>query len=171
MGVRIALVVLTVFGAAWSWAGLRLSDAPSGLILLPIALSLALLAWGLRGSALFASRGPHVGRVVGLWTSIEVVALLVTANVLRVFHRGDLAFPLCAIIVGLHFFPLARGIPVRLYHGTGAGLVLAGVVGLILPASERPLAVGMTAALILWATAVLVALRAKQGAATSPSVP
>lgn len=170
MGVRIALVV-TVFAAAWSWAGLRLSDAPSGLILLPIALSLALLAWGLRGSGLFASRGPHVGRVVGLWSSIEVVALLVTANVLRDLHRDDLAFPLCAIIVGLHFFPLARGIPVRLYHGTGAGLVLAGVVGLILPASERPMAVGMTAALILWATAVLVALRAKQVAATSPSLP
>lgn len=169
MGVRIALLVLTLFAVAWSWAALQLSRAAPSLILIPIAISLALLAWGWRSSGLFPTRGQHVGKVVGLWSSIEVAALLVTANVLQNLHRGDLMLPLGAIIVGLHFFPLARGIPVRLYHATGAGFVFAGLVGLLLPAANRPIVVGIGAALILWATALVVVMRARQVAAASPS--
>jgi hypothetical protein len=163
---RVVLLVLTVLAAAWAWIGLRLSGGAPALVLVPIALSLALLASGWRSARMVPSRGPHVGRVVGLWSTIEVVALLVTANVLQYLHRGDLIFPAAAIIVGLHFFPLARGIPVRLYHATGAGFVLAGVAGLLLPAAERPIAVGLSAALILWATALIVVLRARQVPAT-----
>jgi hypothetical protein len=166
---RIGLLVLTMFAAAWASVGLLVSGGARGLILLPIALSLALLACGWRGSGLVRSRGPHVGKLVGLWSAIEGVAIIVTENVLQNLHRGDLIFPSVAIIVGLHFFPLARGIPVRLYHATGAGFVFAGLVGLLLPAAERPMAVGMSAALILWATALVVVLRARQVAATSPS--
>lgn len=167
MGVRIALLVLTVFATAWAWAALYLSGGPPSLIFLPIALSLALLAWGWRGSGLFPSRGARVGKVVGLWSAIEVIALLIAANVLQTVGRGDLMLPAGAIIVGLHFFPLARGIPVRLYYATGAGLVLAGLAGLLLPAAERPMAVGMSAALVLWATALVIVLRARQVAATA----
>ncbi len=124
---RIALVVLSIFAALWAWAAIRFSGGAAGLVVIPIAISLALLAFGWRGSGLVPSRGPHVGKVVGLWTGIEVAALVVTANVLEHSHRADLMMPLGAIIVGLHFFPLARGIPVRAYHATGAGLVAAGV--------------------------------------------
>lgn len=163
---RVVLVVLTVFAAAWAWAALRVSGDALGLILLPIAISLALLACGWRGSRAFPSRGPRAGKVISLWSAIEVAAILVTANVLQYLHRGDLMFPAAAIIVGLHFFPLARGIPVRLYHATGAGFVLAGLIGLLLPAAERPMAVGMSAALVLWATALVVVLRTRLVAAT-----
>lgn len=168
MGVRIALLVLTVFAALWAWAALRFSGGAPGLVLLPIALSLALLAWGWRGAGMFPSRGSRVGKVVGLWSSIEVVALLVTANILQNLHRGDLMFPAAAIIVGLHFFPLALGIPTRLYHATGAGLVLAGLIGLLVPAAERPLVVGLSAAFILWATALVIVVRARRVMATVP---
>ncbi|MEA3053632.1 MAG: hypothetical protein QOG72_2535 [Sphingomonadales bacterium] len=169
MGVRIILLVLTVFAAAWAWAALRLSGGAPGLAFLPIAVSLALLAWGWRGSPAFPSRGRHVGRVVWLWSSIEVAALLVTTNVLQNLGRGDLMFPLAAIIVGLHFFPLARAIPVRLYYATGAGFLVAGAAGLLVPPAERPMVVGMSAALTLWATALVVAQRARKNMA-SPSV-
>jgi len=161
---RIGLLVLTVFAAAWASAGLLLSARPPGLILLPVALSAALLAWGWREPGTAGSRGPHVGKLVGRWSAIEGVAIFVTGNVLQNLHRGDLMVPAIAIIVGLHFFPLARGIPVRLYHATGAGLVLAGIIGLLLPAAERPMAVGMSAALVLWATALIVLLRARKTA-------
>ena len=169
MGVRIALLVLALFAAAWAWAAIELSGAPSSLVVIPVAISLALLASGWRGSGLFPARGRHVGKVVGLWSTIEVAALLVTANVLEHLHRADLMMPLGAIIVGLHFFPLARGIPARLYHATGAGLVFAGLIGLLLPAAERPLVVGIGAALVLWATALVIVLRGRKAAA-SPAV-
>jgi hypothetical protein len=162
MRVRPALVILTVFAAAWSWGGLWLSGAAPSLVIFPIATSLVLLAWGWRGSGVSQSRGPHVRKVVGLWSSVEVVALLVTANVLQNLHRADLMLPLGAIIVGLHFFPLARGIPVRIYYASGAGLVLAGAAGLIVPPAQRPMVAGMVAALTLWATALVIVLRARR---------
>lgn len=94
------------------------------------------------------SQGPHVRKLVGWWSAIEVVAIIGSANVLGHLHRSDLMFSSAAIIVGLHFFPLARGIPVRLYYAAGAGMVPAGLIALLLPPSERPLTVGMSAALV-----------------------
>jgi len=167
MGVRIALVVLNVFAALWAWVGLRLSGVAPGLTLLPFVVSLALLAWGWRGAGMVPARGSHVGKVVGLWSAIEVAALLIAANVLQNIHRPDLMLPCGAMIVGLHFFPLARGIPVRLYHATGAGLLVAGVAGLLVPAVDRAIVAGMGAALVLWATALIIVLRAPQTASSS----
>lgn len=165
MAVRPILLILTGFAAAWACAALRLSGGPPALLFLPIALSVALLAWGWRGSRTFAQNGRNVRKTVALWSSIEVVALVVTANLLQILGRGDLAFPLAAIIVGLHFLPLARGIPVRLYYATGAGLLLAGGAGLLVGAHERPMVVGFGAALTLWATALVVAQRARRAQA------
>jgi hypothetical protein len=167
MGVRIALVVLNVFAALWAWVGLRFSGVATGLTLVPFAVSLALLAYGWRAAGMVPAGGSRVGRVVGLWSTIEVVALLITANLLEKLHRPDLMMPCGAIIVGLHFFPLARGIPVRLYHATGAGLVIVGLAGLLLPATDRAIVVGMGAALVLWATALLIVLRAPQAASAT----
>ena len=168
MGVRIALVVLNVFAALWAWVGLRLTGAAPVLTLAPFAISLAVVAYGWRGARVApAARRSHVGRVVGLWSTIEVIALLIAANVLEHAHRPDLMLPVGAIIVGLHFFPLARGIPVRLYHATGAGLLAVGASGLLLPASDRPLVSGMGAALVLWGTALIIILRSPQRAPTA----
>jgi hypothetical protein len=167
MGARIGLLVATTLAAAWAWAALVVSGEPQRLVVVPIAVSLALLAFGWRDLGMSPVRGPRVGRLVGLWSTIEMVAIVVTANLLQHFHRFDLEFPVAAIIVGLHFFPLAQGIPVRLYHATGAAFVAAGVVGLVLPAAERPLVVGTSAALILWATALAMSLRARRMATAS----
>ena len=168
MGVRIALLVLTTFAALWACMALRLSGAAPGLIFIRIALSLALLVSGWRGAGVFPARGRRVGKLVGLWSFIEVVALIVTANILQNAGRVDLIFAACAIIVGLHFFPLAHGIPTRLYYATGAGFLFAGFIGLLLPAAERPLVVGIGAALVLWATAFVVVLLARKAATAAP---
>jgi hypothetical protein len=163
MGARIALLVLNFFAALWAWIGLRLSGVAPSLTLLPFAVSIGLLGWGWRAVAIVpAARGSHIGRVVGLWSAVEVVALLVAANVLEHYHRPDLMVPIGAMIVGLHFFPLARGIPVKLYHATGAGLLVAGVAGLVAPAADRAILAGIGAALVLWGTALIIILRAPQ---------
>ena len=165
MGVRIALIVLGSFAVAWSWVGLHLSGAPTGLMIAPIAVSLAIVAVGWRAAGTVPARGPRVGRLVGLWTAIEFVALFVTANILVNVHRADLMLPAGAIIVGLHFFPLARGIPVRIYNATGAGLVSLGLIGLLLPVDRRPILIGLGAAAILWATALAIIVQARRSAA------
>jgi hypothetical protein len=164
MGVRIALVVLNVFAALWAWAGLRLSGIAPGLSLLPIIVSFGLLVSGWRGAGMVPARGSRVGKVVGLWSAIEVAALLIAANILEAYHRPDLMLPIGAVIVGLHFFPLARGIPAKLYYATAIGLLVVGLAGLLLPATDRAILVGLGAAIVLWATALTIVLRAPQAA-------
>jgi hypothetical protein len=168
--VRIALLVLTVFAVVWASAAIWLSGASHGLILLALSVSLSLLAFGWESSGRVGTRGPQVGRVVGIWSTIEGLALFITANVLGNLQRADLMLPAGAIIVGLHFFPLARGMPARVYYATGSGLVLVGTVGLLLPQGSRPMIVGLGAALILWATALTIVLRTRGPAPTSHSV-
>lgn len=161
---RAALLVLTILAPAWVWIGLRMSGAPIVLVAPAILFSLVLLVLCWRASGTVPPRGRHVGKVVRLWTTIEIVALVIVANLLEYVHRGDLLFPATAIIVGLHFFPLARGIPVRFYHVTGAGFVLTGLVAILLPAAERPIVVGLSAAAILWGTALVFIVRTRQPA-------
>lgn len=151
---RVGLLVLTIFAAAWASAGLLFSGRTPGLILVPIAVSLTLLGFGWRRLGSARSAGTHVGKLVGLWSAVEGVAIFVAASVLANLHRSDLMFPAVAIIVGLHFLPLARGLPRTSYYATGAALVMTGLIALLLAAAQRPIVVGLCAALILWATAV-----------------
>lgn len=72
--------------------------------------------------------------------------------------------PLVALVVGLHFLPLARLFDQPQYTFTAAGLCLAAVLGglvlLVGPSLEvSRVVVGGVAALTLWATAVRLALR------------
>jgi hypothetical protein len=66
-----------------------------------------------------------------------------------------------AVIVGLHFIPLARVFEVPLYYWTGVLSVL-GMVGcsLIGDAGMRLLCAGLTMAAVLWMSALLLLLRA-----------
>jgi hypothetical protein len=70
-----------------------------------------------------------------------------------------------AVIVGLHFIPLARVFEVPLYYWTGLFSVL-GVLGcsLIRDAGMRLLGTGLTMAAVLWLTAVLLLLQARLAA-------
>src|SRR5262249_193702 len=66
------------------------------------------------------------GIVAAEWALVGVAWLLS-------FHlgRGDLFPPILTLIVGLHFFPLARLFRLPIYHATaavGTGLSLAGLV-------------------------------------------
>lgn len=167
---RIALLVLSFFAATWASAGLLVSGETPDLILIPIALSLALVFYGWRGQHTLRPRSANAGKILGLWSAVEGLALFVTAIVLQKLDRDDLMFPAMAMIVGLHFFPLARGIPAPSYYATGGALVFAGLIGFILPPAERAIVVGMCAALILWATSLRLILLSRQvETSSSPS--
>ncbi|WP_219417445.1 DUF7010 family protein [Pseudonocardia nigra] len=79
-------------------------------------------------------------------------------------RRPELAPPVVALIVGLHFFPLARLFDQPQYTWTAVGLCVAAVAGLVVlvtgPSPEvSRLAVGLGAAGTLLATAWHLALR------------
>ena len=65
--------------------------------------------------------------------------------------------PAGAIIVGLHFVPLARWLPARLYYATAALLTAAGVAGFfIADVKPRVVIVSIGAASVLWLTCAAV---------------
>ena len=158
---RNALWVLCFFAAIWAVAGVLVDGAPTWWIGPPIVLSAAILIFALRRAGGRQESAPHVGRLIGIWSAVEGVAMFVAANVLVNLHLRQAIMPVFAIIVGLHFLPLARGIPARLYYATGAGLIVVGIAALMAPPWHLPLLVGGAAAAILWASAAASVLGAR----------
>jgi hypothetical protein len=156
--VRGGIWVLNIFAALWGVAAITVGGLPEWLAFGPVALSAALLLWGSRQPVGTGNpiEGKHVGRVVAVATAIELVAILVTQALLAKLHQPTAMMPAVAIIVGLHFLPLARWIPVPLYYRTGGALVAAGLMALVLPPADRAIWTGAAAALILWTSGIML---------------
>ena len=73
-----------------------------------------------------------VGRIVGWASGLEGVAMFAAANIMN--WAGCPTYFICAgaVIVGLHFLPLARLLGVRLYYATGAALMALGMAGCLI---------------------------------------
>ena len=149
-----AIVFLSFFAAAWWVGGVQFGHAPVGLALVGPVISVLLVVFArgrLKGEP---ARAPadkkRAGRVLALAGAGEGLAMFVAANVLLNLGRLDDLFPVCAVILGLHFLPLAKWIPTPIYYVTGLLLVLIGLGGLALDAAHRPLAIGLAAAVVLW---------------------
>jgi hypothetical protein len=157
--------VVAIFATGWASAGLLVAGYPPVTVLLPILISAALLLGAYTTPATGGELSSHTRKLLARWSLIEGVAIVVAVNLLRRTHHSDATFSMVAAIVGLHFLPLARKIPVTLYYMTGAGLVLCGAAGMFLAAGERPLAVGLGTAGVLWATAVSLLSSARRAVA------
>lgn len=149
-------VILSVFAAIWAIIGLDAIAAPRALWLAPAAISAGAIA-----AALAASRARprppeaesrRIGRLVGLWSAVEGVAIFAAINLCINLHRPGLVTAAISLVVGLHFFPLAHGLPVRLYYVSGAAITVLAGLGLVAGGSVGPAAVAFGTALILWAT-------------------
>ena len=153
---RVAILVLCMFAAIWGVAAVLVDNMPTPWIALPVAVSAVVLVYALRSPSSKTKPGAHVGRLVGIWSGVEGAAMFVAANLLISSHHREALMSVFAMIVGAHFLPLARGIPVRLYYLTGTALVAVGIAGLLAPL-QVPLFVGASAAVILWASAIALA--------------
>ena len=160
---RSAIWVLNIFAALWGMAAIMVGHLPAWIAFVPIAISGALLLWA-SGHPVGTGNpveGRHVGRVVAIATAAEIIAILITEKVLVSLHLPAALMPAVVIIVGLHFFPLARGIPVPIYYRTGGALVAVGLVALLLPAPAAAIVSGMAAALILWGSGIVLVARGR----------
>ena len=155
---RGGISILSAFAFLWCIAAIGLGGRSFWWLIAPLAISAAIVAWARRVPGVGTHRqGAHVNRLVGMWSAIEGVAIGVSVLVLGALHLPQAILPVIAVIVGLHFLPLARHIPVRLYYATGAALAAVGGVGLAVPVAARPWWVGLGAAVVLWTTAVALA--------------
>jgi len=160
----IGVIILSVAACVWWSMGMALSGhtAPPWFAI-GIAVSLCLAAAAIRANRHMRSIPEadrrRIGRLVGWASGTEGVAILVAVNLLN--WTGLQAYDVCAIavIVGLHFIPLARMPHARIYNVTGTALVALGLAGCLLPEAARGLTVGTGGATVIWATCAFVIRR------------
>ncbi len=133
------IVPVLVFGAMATIAARKIGQAPAGRF----------------------DAGRKAGRIIAAATSAEGVGIPMVALVLLNTGHGDEVLPGIAVVVGLHFLPMAYGIPFRPFYVLGSFLLLGAVAGFLLRQPEGSIVAGMAAAGVLWAASWL-ALRGRR---------
>jgi hypothetical protein len=166
--------ILTLFAAFWSivplanWAARPSWTVPAAVVvtitLLAISATRILATRGIKSldDPIAAAQGKRAGMWFGIIFGLEGL-LIALCSIMLAHEHLELWIPLAiALIVGLHFIPLARVFDVPLYYGTGALCVL-GVFActLIGDAGLRVLYTGLTMAAVLWGSVVLILLQTR----------
>lgn len=160
-GVVLGLVLMAVFTTAWSANTLGTWAGAVGTAL--TAVGVALSAWFVvtavrlartRGRASTAVTAEEErwqrrsGRAFGLVFALEGVVIVAAVNVLAAVGRPDLVLPTIALVVGLHFYPMARIFRRRIDTWLATALTavgLAGLAALLLTDASRDTVWGLVA--------------------------
>jgi hypothetical protein len=147
-----------VFGCAWGIAGATALLAPwhawaigssIGIsIVLVVALSLAQKR---------RTSGTFRGRIYGIAVVFEVVAIVATIWLLKLFGLPHLLMPAIGFIVGLHFLGLWKATDLRVFLWTAVAMCLVCGIAAFLPSATangnvdlRRAVAGLGCALVLW---------------------
>lgn len=168
---RRGAIVLAVFALVWAFA------AGSGIAAVPVSVAVGVVAAAVTVGAVVTAfrgtRGPVTrtvrlpekwNRGVGLVNVAEVAAIFVVFAASNASgHPEFIPVGIC-LVVGLHFFPLARLFDQGQYTWTAISLTAVSVVGLAVLAAGTSAetirtVVGLGAAVVLWASSFHVALR------------
>lgn len=95
-----------------------------------------------------------------IWSSTgEGIGLSLVGNIVANLHRPDLLLPAMALVVGLHFFPIAAAAASRPFYILGTALILCALAGGVVGAPTGGVFAGFAAAGALWIAAVLAVRR------------
>ena len=162
MGAMGALI-MGFFGATFAEMSLILGLHQSGAVLgLPFlafaAIAVfALLTLRLPGPGVVRTK--HAKRVI-LWSTLgEGLGLFVVANLVVNFGHQNMLIPTVAIVVGLHFIPMARGIPFSPFYATGFALIVPALVGLLVAQPAGAELSGFAAAAVLMVSSLVAVQR------------
>ena len=155
-------LIMSTFAAIWWIVGVRTAmPDPRVVFVVPVLVSVG-MAWALWRSRGFTAKTSEAedarrGRLIGIASAGEGVGILIAVNVLQNVGWGAFSVSAIATIVGLHFIPIAHGLPAPRYYLTAGVLVAIGLSGVVIPeVNPRILVVSIGAALTLWATAASV---------------
>jgi len=156
-------IIMSFFGALFAALTLNGSrDVPGWVAFVPFTVFAAV---GLAAGYVLRLPGPgispsqKVSRVI-MWSSIaEGIGLFIAANLVTNLHRPEYLLPAMALVVGLHFLPIAWAASFTPFYALGAGLLLASMAGFALAAPIGAEIAGAAAAVCLWLAAVLAVVR------------
>ena len=171
-GMMTGTTIMFLFGAIWLFLGLYGGrSSPEWLRMEILATGLVLAVWiGITASRARrvshklspptseqSAAGRRIKRRFGWITIIEGSAIFLAVVVFNAAHRPDFISSAIALVVGLHFFPLASLFDRRVYYGTGIlGCVIGAVGFLISDPRIRNSFVGLSFGLLLWLTVAAV---------------
>jgi hypothetical protein len=173
-GAATGALILSGFGAAWALLALKSLAAPPALPLaVASVVALVLVVLSVRrivtagrlprgNDAEMARRGRNTGIAFGVIFTLEG-ALIALGAVLLARARQPLWIPpMAALVVGLHFLPLARVFGVPLYYWTGGATVAWALLASAIPEPvARLLLLGLGVGIILWVTASVILYRVR----------
>jgi hypothetical protein len=171
-GIAGGAAILTLFGSFWCIDALAFWPTRPGWGI-PVAsgatfllLVLCVLRWTASAKLpdshdpAAAAEGKRAGTLFGIIFGIEGGLIGLTSALLGHSGLGDWIPVAIALIVGVHFLPLAHVFKVPLYYWTG-GLCVFGTLGCLFfhEAGPRLLCVGMLMAAVLWLTTLLLLMQ------------
>lgn len=170
---RRGVLVLSVF--ALLWAAAAASGTGSATDVVPLCMEVAALLLtaaaihlGYRKGATPSPRTvnlpAHWARGVGIVNTVELLAVFAVIAASNAAGRPEVVPAGIALVVGLHFFPLARLYDQWQYRWTASLLTAVAVTGFVLVAAGLAsetvrVVVGLGSALVLWASSYHLALR------------
>ncbi|MDQ6601001.1 DUF7010 family protein [Bacillus salipaludis] len=174
-GTASGVMFMAFFGTVWADVGIGGLQGLGSiwLLILAIFIGAALFFSGIaliRSSKNLNSTNARGSRDVDKWFNIvfatEFVLIIIAAIICNSVGHFDWFFPIMAIIVGVHFLPLAYLFQVRAYYVTGTLLCLLAIVTLLFVPLKISLGehqintwwtlVGLGSMLILWITSLVI---------------
>jgi hypothetical protein len=146
------VAVVCGFATIWAWMGAGALHHGSVVVRAAVILiSVTLLV----GRMLTIGRGryrPVDRRLLRFTIAGEIIALWIMGAALGHWNQPGLLLPGLAIIVGLHFFPMARAVGISAYNVTASAMTVAGIGSLAVTEPSRTALLGLGCAIILWLT-------------------
>lgn len=169
-GLSNGVVVLAVAGAFWlgvaAWYAPQMLFIAAALVLVCVLGAFVLAARRLRARAqgfhpgaknlseAWRAEGRRVRNHYLVVVVLEVLGIWLAVALCLYFKRPDLIVPCIAIVVSLHFAPLASLFQVRAYYFTAAAGTAAALGGLITDNGvARSMVVGTALAVVMWVSA------------------
>lgn len=95
-----------------------------------------------------------------VWASTgEGIGIFLAINIVMNLHRPEWRLPAMALVVGLHFLPIAYGAAFRAFYTLGAALIVVALVSFVAPTSLSGYIAGVAAAMCLWIASLAAVLR------------
>jgi hypothetical protein len=175
-------LVEAMFGAGWLGWGLGEAKAFNGftgpmfgfMTLLLLACSIFVL----RRGRLLRKKYPAVGastRTTLKWyllvVLMEILGVLLVMSLANRFHRADLGTDWCAMVVGLHFLPLAKIF--RAPHLVVLGILMTlwcALCWVLFRSNALVISVSLGTGILLWGSCVFALLRARRVIRSLPAV-
>jgi len=170
--INVGSIILIAFGALWLVLGVRLIWGFDWRALLALAVFTGVLLLGavtmsntpqhLSPTALTPATATPSGLAFGIVSIIEFALIFVAVFLFRAIGRPDLILPAVAMIVGLHFIPLATIFNMRAYYFTGAAIIVGVLLSFAAPTvSVRQAIACIACGGVLWVTSVFLLIGAR----------